>query len=176
MFFLVASWKFSIAEMGLYAFAISAQWLIVGLVGTGPGVAIVRLSVEQLSSGNRSQAAGIAIMASATAVALCLGIGLAAALGVEWLHVATFSATAAVLVAAWAAGRSVLECLRSSLLAQERYRRAAILTVSGAVAGLAALAGVVATGSLTIERILLAHAIGQITSAVLAVGLLTPLW
>jgi hypothetical protein len=162
--------------MGLYAFAISAQWILVGLFGTGPGVAVVRLSVEQFASGNGQKAAGIAIMAAGTAITGTVAVAIVGGTAAEISSGSGFSATAAVLVAIWAGGRSVLECLRSSLLSQELYGRVAVLTVAGAIVGLCALGLILATGDLTIERILLAHAIGQTASGLLATAFLIPLW
>jgi O-antigen/teichoic acid export membrane protein len=176
VFFLAASWEFSLADMGLYVLAISIQWLLVGLVGTGMGVAVVRLSVERLEQNDEPGAGGLALMSAATAATVSLFFGVLGVLGARIGLGAPFTATTAALVALWAGGRVVLECLRSSILAREQYRRAAALTISGAAAGLTALAGVMLTGSLTIERILVAHAIGQVVSAVLASGFLVPLW
>ncbi len=179
MFFLVASWYFDVAEMGFYALAISVQWVLVGIFGSGMSVAVVRLSVDHFGRGDAAGAAGITAIAAGLAL---LGTTLAAALSLLLLDLPAtmggmpLSATLAPLIALWAGGRAVLECLRASLLARENYRRVAQLTIASAVFGLSALAVVLLTGELDLRRLLIAHAVGQGASAVLAALVLVPLW
>src|SRR2546430_6151862 len=58
VFFLSASRNFSLSQMGLYGVAISVQWILAGIAGTGLHVATVRLTTAHLSAGNRAAAAG----------------------------------------------------------------------------------------------------------------------
>src|SRR5437867_123120 len=53
VFFLSASRNFSLSQMGLYGVAISVQWILAGIAGTGLDVATVRLTTAHLSAGNR---------------------------------------------------------------------------------------------------------------------------
>ncbi len=176
MFFLTASWTFTLAEMGVYVLAISVQWLLVALLGTGMGIAVVRLSVERFRQNDVQGAGGIAFMSAATAAAGSVLLGVVGVVAATSEISISFTPTLAALVAAWAGGRSVLECLRSSILAREEYGRAATLTMAGAVAGLSALGVVVVTGQLNLERILIAHAVGQVVSAIFAAWFLNSLW
>src|SRR5205809_6016804 len=83
VFFLSASRNFSLSQMGLYGVAISVQWILAGIAGTGLHVATVRLTTAHLSAGNRAAAAGVValsvMMASAIGLlgaALCLVLSL----------------------------------------------------------------------------------------------------
>src|ERR671925_1192376 len=71
-FFLSASRSFDLAEMGLYAVALSTYWIIAGLVGTGLHVATVRLSTDYLTAGDLAAAAEIVTLAVLAAGGLSL--------------------------------------------------------------------------------------------------------
>jgi O-antigen/teichoic acid export membrane protein len=175
-FFLVASWRFSLAEMGRYAVAISVQWVIFGLVGTGLAIATLRLARDRLATEDRSGAAGIVANAALTAggVAALAAAAAFAVLGPfeARLPIAPEVVTLAVL---WAGGRAVLDIIRSGLLAQQDFRRAALLTAGSAATGLAALAIALGTGELTVQRLLSAHAAGLFAGALVGIPLLLPL-
>jgi O-antigen/teichoic acid export membrane protein len=176
VFFLVASRSFDLEEMGRYAVLISAQWIAVGLLGTGLSVATVRLATDRLLAGERSAAAGvvatsaiIAVAISLSAAGLCLGL---APLSASWFGI---PAQLLALVALWAGGRSLLDCVRAGLLAQQQFNRVGLLMVLSASTGLLSLLVVVLTGPLTLERLLVAHVVGLGTAAIVGLGFLVPL-
>jgi len=175
VFFLSAGWRFDLAEMGLYAVAISTHWIIAGLIGTGLNVATVRLTTDYLTRGDRTTAAGmvaLAVMTSASISLLAVGLFLGLALLAEQLFL---PGELLILVVLWAGARSVLHCLRAGLLAQQQYIRAGLLTCLSALTGLVSLAAVVLGGPLTLSRLLLAHFLGLGASAVGGIGFLLPL-
>jgi O-antigen/teichoic acid export membrane protein len=175
-FFLVASWRFSLAEMGRYAVAISVQWVIFGLIGTGLSIATLRLARDRLATDDRAGAAGIVTNAALTAGGLA-----AAAASIAFVALGAFAARLAItpelvtLAVLWAGARAVLDILRSGLLAQQDFRRAALLTGGSAATGLAALAIALGTGDLTVQRLLSAHAAGLFAGALVGIPLLLPL-
>jgi O-antigen/teichoic acid export membrane protein len=175
-FFLVASWRFSLAEMGRYAVAISVQWVIFGLVGTGLSIATLRLTRDRLATNDRAGAAGIVANAALTAGGLALTAAAVAfaALGpvASRLAITPEIVTLAVL---WAGARAVLDIFRSGMLAQQDFRRAALLTGGSAATGLVALTVALGTGELTVQRLLSAHAGGLFAGALIGIPLLMPL-
>jgi O-antigen/teichoic acid export membrane protein len=177
VFFLVASRSFTLATMGGYTVAISIQWVAVGLVGTGLSVATIRLSTDMLTEGDRSRAAGLVVLAVATAV--CFSVLAAAAglaIGQQLLDAPIFTADMLALAILWAGARATLDCIRSGLLADQRFNRVAILMGISAVTGLGALGLAVAEeGPLTVRRLLQAHVMGLSAAAVLGFTLLRPL-
>ena len=173
VFFLTASWALSIEEMGRYAVAISAQWIGVGLVGSGLSVATLRLAADRLDTADRAAAAGVVLQAAATA----LGVTLVAAL-CGWALGALAPESLGplpLLIACWAGARSFIDCIRSGFLATHRFGRAAMLMVGTTITGLGALAIAVATGPLTLERLLVTHVVGLATGAGVALAMATPL-
>jgi O-antigen/teichoic acid export membrane protein len=175
-FFLIASWRFSLAEMGRYAVAISVQWVVFGLVGTGLAIATLRLARDRLATEDRAGAAGIV-----TNAALSAGGVAAVAAAVAFAALGAFASRLAItpqivaLAVLWAGARAVLDILRSGLLAQQDFRRAALLTGGSAATGLAALAIALGTGELTVQRLLSAHAGGLFAGALVGIPLLLPL-
>jgi hypothetical protein len=81
----------------------------------------------------------------------------------------------AFLAILWAGARALLDCVRSGLLAQQRFARAAILSAFTAVTGLGALLIVIATGEFTVTRVLTAHVGGLFSGALGSLVLLGPL-
>lgn len=175
-FFLTASWRFSLAEMGRYAVAISVQWVIFGLVGTGLAIATLRLARDRLATEDRAGAAGIVTNAALSAGGLA-----AVAAAVAFAALGPFASRLAItpevvaLAFLWAGARAVLDILRSGLLAQQDFRRAALLTGGSAATGLGALAIALGTGELTVQRLLSAHAGGLFAGALVGIPLLVPL-
>jgi O-antigen/teichoic acid export membrane protein len=174
IFFLTASWSLPIEEMGRYAVTISAQWIAVGLVGSGLSVATLRLAADRLDATDRAGAAGAVCQSAATAFGLAL-VAVLAGVGLGWL-VPESMASLPPLVAGWAGARSIIDCLRSGLLATHRFGRAALLMVGTATTGLSALAVAVASGPLTLEHLLMAHVGGLSAGALVALGLCAPLF
>jgi len=177
VFFLVASHKFDLQEMGLYAVAISVQWILAGLLGTGLSIATIRLASDHLTAGEGRATAGVVAVAAATAgtislVAALLCYGLAAL----FPDAAFLPARLLGLAALWAGARSVLDCLRSGLLAQKNFTRAAVLMVGSGVTGLTALGLTLISGPFTLQRLLTAHVFGLGSAALVGIVLLLPLW
>lgn len=177
VFFLVASWKFDLQQMGLYAVAISVQWIFAGLLGSGLSVSTVRLATDQLKAGNRSAAAGIVASATATGAGVSVALA-AAAFGLALVAPAQpfLPGELMALAALWAGGRAVIDCLRAGLLAQQQFTRAAALMAISAGTGLTALAGMFFTGPFTLHRLLAAHVLGLSSAGALGAFLLLPLW
>jgi len=173
VFFLTASWTLSIEEMGHYAVAISTQWIAVGLVGSGLSVAALRLAADRLDAADLAGASGIVSQSAATALAVTL-----VAVLVGWaIGIAAPETLGSLppLIAGWAGARSVIDCIRSGLLASQRFGRAALLMAGTAVTGLTALAIAVMSGPLTLEHLLMAHVAGLSAGSLIAIGLSTPL-
>jgi O-antigen/teichoic acid export membrane protein len=177
VFFLVASRSFELDEMGRYGMAIGIQWVMVGLLGSGLSVAVIRLAADALASDDRPDAFGIVIGGIGIAAGVSLVV---AALGVTVGHLAPdapfgLGGTTLGWVALWGGGRSMLDCVRSGLLVERRYDRAAVLMVLSAVTGLTTLLVVSLGGPLDLRRMLIAHAVGLGTAAVIGVALLRPM-
>ena len=173
VFFLTASWTLSIEEMGHYAVAISTQWIAVGLVGSGLSVAALRLAADRLDAADLAGTSGVVIQSAATALAVTL-----VAVLVGWaIGIAAPETLGSLppLVAGWAGARSVIDCIRSGLLASQSFGRAALLMAGTAVTGLTALAAAVMSGPLTLEHLLMAHVAGLGAGSLIAIGLSTPL-
>ena len=175
-FFLVASQRFSLEQMGRYAVAISFQWVAFGLIGTGLAISTLRIARDRLALDDRAGAAGVvasaAIAASLlTVVAAIISYGVLvlfrAALGIDPLL--------GVLAVLWAGARALLDCIRSGLLAQQDFRRTALLTGASAATGLVALSIVVSSEELTVIRLLSAHTAGLFFGALASIPLLAPL-
>jgi O-antigen/teichoic acid export membrane protein len=81
----------------------------------------------------------------------------------------------AILVAAWAGMRAIIDCVRSGLLASQDYERVALVMAASAATGLAALAIMTATGPFTLERLMVAHVAGLGVGALAAVVVALPL-
>jgi hypothetical protein len=58
-FFLAASWRFGLDDMGRYAVAISAQWVAFGLIGPGMATTTLRFAGDRFATGDRPGAAGV---------------------------------------------------------------------------------------------------------------------
>lgn len=176
VFFLLASWYFDLVQMGLYSVAISIQGIVAGFLGTGLGVASIRVSSGYLAAGERSAAAGVIALAYTTAAFLSLGIA-AACMGLPYLvsRPLFLPAKLLVLVVLWAGARSMIECLRSGLLAQQDYPRIVMLMVLSAVTGLMSLGLIFLVGPLTVHSMLVAHFLGLGSCALLGSWLLLPL-
>lgn len=177
VFFLFASWHFHMAEMGHYALAISIQGVLVGLLGTGLSIAIIRLAADHLAVGKPSRAAGLVVMSVACSVTASLLIA-----GVGWAYF-SFAVTSSIftgltflLIVLWGGARAVLDCLRGGLLVQEQYHRVALLNLLTAFSGLGFLALMMMRGDFTLQRLLMAHVLGQSIGAVLGIAILRPLW
>jgi O-antigen/teichoic acid export membrane protein len=173
IFFLVASWRFDLEEMGRYAIAISIQWVVFGLFGTGLAVATLRVARDRLGAGDRAGAAGVVAGALAIGggVVALLALGCAALpLGAE----ALLAPRVLALAVAWAGARTLLECIRSGLLAEQRFGRAAILSGVSAATGLAALAFAL-RAPLDVQGLLAAHLTGMGAGAICGAILLIPL-
>ncbi|MBW2541930.1 MAG: lipopolysaccharide biosynthesis protein [Deltaproteobacteria bacterium] len=173
VFFLTASWTLPIEQMGHYAVAISTQWIAVGLVGSGLSIATLRLAADRLGAGDLAGAAGVVSQSAVTAltvtlvaVLVCWAIGAAAP---------EITGPLPPLIAGWAGARSVIDCIRSGLLASQSFGRAALLMVGTAITGLTALAVAVMSGPLTLEHLLMAHVAGLSAGVLVAVGFSTPL-
>ncbi len=173
VFFLTASWSLSIEDMGRYAVAISAQWIGVGLVGTGLAVATLRLAADRLDRDDPAGAAGIVAQGAATALAVTVAILLLLA-GFGLAMPGTLGPIPALIVG-WAGARSFIDCVRSGFLARHQFGRATMLMVGSTVTGLAALAAVLLAAPLTLERLLIAHVVGLTGGAVVALALAVPL-
>jgi O-antigen/teichoic acid export membrane protein len=176
IFFLLASRRFSIDEMGRYTIAISAQFVTFGLIGTGLSIATLRLTRDRLAAGDRPGAAGTIANAltGITLMALVLSIASFFVLGLAPTQFALVPVLA-VLAILWAGARGLLDILRSGLLAQQDFSRTAILTILSAASGLIALTVVMASGEFTVRRLLIAHVLGLFGGALLSVPLLVPL-
>jgi len=176
-FFLTASQSFSLEEMGRYAVAISVQWVAFGLIGTGLSIATLRITRDRLSSADRRGAAGVLVSAaiSVCVLALLLGAGAYGLLRAVGERVG-ISPVLAVLAVAWAGSRALLDAMRSGLLAQQDFRRAALLTSTAAATGLLALTIALVAGELSVVRLLGAHVAGLFGGAVASVPLLAPLF
>jgi O-antigen/teichoic acid export membrane protein len=173
VFFLTASWTLPIEEMGRYAVVISAQWIAVGLVGSGLSVATMRLAADRLDAADLAGAAGVVSQSAATALAVTL-----VAVLVGWaIGIAAPETLGSLppLIAGWAGARSIIDCIRSGLLASHRFGRAALLMVGTAITGLTALAVAVMSGPLTLEHLVMAHVAGLSAGSLVAVGLSAPL-
>ncbi|HYQ70622.1 MAG TPA: hypothetical protein VET88_01700, partial [Gammaproteobacteria bacterium] len=79
------------------------------------------------------------------------------------------------LVAVWAVARSLLDIIRSALLAQQRYVDAARVTALSALTGAVALFTIIQLGELTLGRLLTAHVAGLGIAALLGVFFLKDL-
>lgn len=178
LYFLAAARHLSLRDMGLYTAAISLQLIFASIVGGGLHVALVRLGAAHLRSGRRAEAAGLTLMS----LLLCASLALLAAalarvtalLPPSWhLNLPT---TVLLLATLWAGSRTVINCELGALLAEERYRRGAGLMLLNAGVGLAALSLTLATGPLTLTRLLTAHALGLTTTSLLGLFFLLPLW
>jgi O-antigen/teichoic acid export membrane protein len=176
-FFLSASRSFDLAEMGLYAVALSTYWIITGLLGTGLHVATVRLSTDYLTAGDLAAAAEIVTLAVLTAGALSLLMA-GLSLGSNLLTAAQLFLLGPLLalVALWAGARSVQDCLFAGLLVKQQFSRASLLLSLSAATGLVSLIGMLLAGSLTLRRLLVAHAFGMGATAIVGLGFLWPLW
>ncbi len=177
VFFLVASWSFDLAGMGGYGIAISVHWVAVGLVGTGLSVATIRLVTDRLAAGDPRAAGGLVALSTCLAVVASLllaGAGYLA--GRAGLPGPLLPGPTLALALLWAGARSAMDCLRSGLLARQEYSRAALLMLASAATGLASLGAALATGPLTLTRLLAAHTAGLTGGAVVGVLLLAPLW
>lgn len=175
-FFLVASWLLSLEEMGRYAVAISVQWVSFGLIGTGLSIAALRVTRDRLAAEDRPGAAGVIVNAliAVCGLVLLLGTGAYALLSAFGDRVA-IAPRLAVLAILWAGARALLDALRSGLLAQQNFPRAAILTSLSAGTGLLSLALALTTGELTVDRLLVAHVMGLSLGAVAGLPLLAPM-
>src|SRR4029453_3858831 len=166
-FFLSASRSFDLAEMGLYAVALSTHWIIAGLIGTGLHVATVRLSTDSLEAGDRAPAAEIVTLAVLTAGGLSLLVA-GLSLGANLLTAAQLFLLGPLLalVALWAGARSVQDCLLAGLLGKQKFSRASLLLGLSAVTGSVSLIGMLLAGPLTLGGLLVAHAFGMGASAI----------
>ncbi len=173
MFFLVASWLFSLEEMGRYAVAISVQWVSFGLIGTGLSIATLRVTRDRLAADDRPGAAGVIVNAliAVCGLVLLLGTGAYALLSAFGDRVA-IAPRLAVLAIVWAGARALIDALRSGLLAQQDFPRAAILTSLSAATGLLSLVVALTTGGITVDRLLVAHAMGLSAGALAGLPLL----
>jgi O-antigen/teichoic acid export membrane protein len=176
-FFLTASWRFDLPEMGRYAVAISVQWVAFGLIGTGVSIATLRFANDRLAANDRAGAAGVVVTSSLAASAASLGLAAVCFLGLRAAGTeAALTPRVAALAVLWAGGRALLDCMRSGLLAQQDFARTALLTSLSAATGLGALAFAAASDDLPLERLLEAHVAGilggVIASAALLRGLL----
>ena len=175
-FFLAAVQRFSLEQMGRYAVAISIQWVTFGLVGTGLSIATLRLARDRLASADRAGAAGVVFNAAMTVSVLTATLAL-----LSWMVFRRFSPVlhinpaVGVLAVLWAGARALLDVLRSGLLAQQDFRRTALLTMAAAGTGLASLALALSAGQLTVVRLLTAHVLGLFSGVVATVWLLVPL-
>jgi O-antigen/teichoic acid export membrane protein len=175
VFFLAASWNFDLAEMGRYGVAISAQWIAAGLVGTGLSVATVRIATDLLLAGDRRAAAGIVFTALGAAMLVVLAAS-GAFLAVATIDELRPTGNMLALVALWAGSRSLLDCIRAGLLAQQQFSRVAVLACLSVVTGLGALLLALLRAPLTVEGILGAHVLGLGSSALFGSALLVPLF
>jgi O-antigen/teichoic acid export membrane protein len=177
VFFIVASWQFDLQAMGLYAVAISVQWIFSGLLGSGLGVSTIRLATDHLTEGNRRAAGGVVASAAVTAAGISvLFAGLFFALSLATSQQPFLPGPLMALAALWAGARSVLECLRGGLLAQQQFTRAAALMILSAITGLTSLGVMFFTGPFTLQRLLVAHVVGLGSAAAFGTLLLLPLW
>lgn len=175
-FFFAASWRFPLEEMGRYAVAISTQWVTFGLIGTGVSIATLRLVRDRLAASDRPGGAGIIVNAALGVVALALLVALVGWLALERFGVGvSIAPLLAVLAVLWAGARALLDVLRSGLLAQQDFRRTAVLTVLSAATGLTALVVTLLTGELTVRRMLIAHVVGLSCGVLASIPLLVPL-
>ncbi len=174
VFFLSASRNFSLSQMGLYGVAISVQWILAGIAGTGLHVATVRLTTAHLSAGNRAAAAGVVALAAMTASAITLS---AAAFCLVLSRVVSLFLPGELLAMAalWAGGRLVLECVRAGLLVQQQYTRVCLLMCLSAITGLGSLGVAFLRGPLTLESLLAAHVFGLGAGAIGGLAFLLPL-
>ena len=120
LFFLIASRAFDLEEMGRYTVAIGLQWVLVGLVGSGLSVAVIRLAADAIAADDRPAAAGIVsvgILFSAGLGIAVATIGFAVGRGDGF---APFGLDGTILgwVALWGGARSVLDSIRSGLLVE----------------------------------------------------------
>jgi O-antigen/teichoic acid export membrane protein len=176
IFFIIASRLFSIQDMGRYFVAISLHWISFGLLGTGLAIATLRVARDRLQAGDQAGAAGVVAIAGSTGMLAGLALALVA-YAVLWLlpvHPG-MAPEVAFLAILWAGARALLDCVRSGLLAQQRFARAAILSAFTAVTGLGALLIVIATGEFTVTRVLTAHVGGLFSGALGSLVLLGPL-
>ena len=173
VFFVVATLSLSIEEMGRYTAAISAQWVAVGLLGSGLAVATLRLAALGLERGERRVAAGVVVQAQSIVLVVTALVALAA----YALHASMPERVGVVplWVVGWAGARAFIDCIRSGLLANHEFGRSAMLMVFTAVTGLGALGAVYATGELTVERLLVAHVAGLASGGLLGQLLVVPL-
>jgi len=175
-FFLAASQRFSLVQMGRYAVAISFQWVIFGLIGTGLSIATLRFARDRFASDDRAGAAGVVANAVLTVAILTMAFAI-----VCWAVLARFGVAlqfdpiVGLLAVVWAGARALLDVLRSGLLAQQDFRRTALLTSTSAATGLTALTFVLSSGELTVARLLSAHALGLFSSSIAGIWLLAPL-
>jgi O-antigen/teichoic acid export membrane protein len=176
IFFIVASRLFTLEEMGRYVVAISVHWISFGLLGTGLSIATLRVARDRLLAGDQSGAAGIVGIAGTTGMVGGLLLASAAFVFLTFVPVHPgLEPRVAFLAIAWAGARALLDCVRSGLLAQQRFMRAAILSALTAASGLSALVIMSSTGKLTVVRLLEAHTAGLLVGALGSVVLLGPL-
>jgi O-antigen/teichoic acid export membrane protein len=176
VFFLTASHHFDLAMMGHYALAISAQFIAVGLLGTGLSVATVRIATDRLLAGAQGAAAGAVAISASIAIGVSVGAALLSTLAAGLISDSfVLSSRATTLVVLWAGARSLQDCIRAGLLAERHFGRAALLMVMSAGTGLTALTVTVLSGPLTLERMLTAHVLGLGTAAIAGSLLLAPI-
>lgn len=177
IFFLTASWYFDLASMGVYSVAISIQWIAVGVIGTGLSVAAIRVATDYLAKEEFSYSSGIIISAYILAAIFSLSlVGISIGLEKIYTKPSAISWELINLAFLWAGGRAMIDCLRSGMLIQRQYNRVAILMVLSAATGLLSLGVVLFWGNLTPARLLMAHAVGLGSCAVIGVSLLQSLW
>jgi O-antigen/teichoic acid export membrane protein len=172
-FFLAASWRFGLDDMGRYAVAISAQWVAFGLIGPGMATTTLRFAGDRFATGDRPGAAGVVAGSALTVSGAALLLALVCYGVVNGLIVSTVLSPALVATAVlWGGARALLDCLRSGLLAQQDFARAAMFTAVSAATGLAALLIALLPGDLSVERLLAAHVAGLLTGALAGLPLL----
>jgi O-antigen/teichoic acid export membrane protein len=176
LYFVVASRRLSLGDMGLYTAAISLQLIFTSIVGGGLHVATVRLGAGYLRRQRRPEAAGlVALSLLLTAALALLAAGLGLALSGTGILGLTSLRTALLLTAGWAGSRTLVNCELAGLLAQQRPRLGAGLMLLGALTGLLSLGAAVFGGPLTLTRLLLAHALGMGANALFGLLFLLPL-
>jgi O-antigen/teichoic acid export membrane protein len=172
VFFLTATQRFSLEEMGHYAVAISFQWVMFGIIGTGLSIATIRFARDYYAVDDRAGATSVMTQAAIGVVGLTVILAACAygalALLRPWLQM---NPVLGLLAVSWAGARALLDTIRSGLLAQENFLRTAILSTTSGVTGLIALSVVVLTGELTVTRILIAHVAGLFLGALASLPL-----
>ena len=176
LFFLAASHYLTLADMGLYAGAISVNWIASGMLGTGLGIGVVRLVADHLQNNERSRAAGI--LAGSELIILLVTI---LALFGWWLIadsklVRNISLAPFMLwIIAWTGSRSFVEGLRAGLLAEQKYRDVSVFLSVGAIINLVALIILLVGFDPTLEGFLFAHVAGMTAFAVIGIVFLRAL-